>query len=142
MHAGHRTTVFDVGTTSVIRNSLNTSITANISTHTDIYIALLEDDRGCMPEEITSVCFPVSVYRFKQGHDKMRLSCAAAVSGLSAPRSTFAVQQQRKLCCRYVNMSMARQGSQTTKRTVQIGLVFRPATGVSRLRCTLVCDDF
>jgi len=67
----------------------------------------------------------------------MSLSTAAA-SGLSSACSMYVVQQQRKLCRWFIDMSVVWWGCRMMRHTVQIVRVYRQLTSASP-RCTLTC---
>jgi len=62
----------------------------------------------------------------------------AAVSGPSVACSVHMVQQQRKLCRQFIDMSAVWRGCHTTRHALQIMWVYRRLVSASP-RCTLAC---
>ena len=116
------------------------SILCAVSEHRLVYIAP-PTGRPRAHHKITISLFPGVHYEhtdievFSAGDEKC---CTAAASVLSATHSTLAIRRQRKPCRRFIDVSAARRGRQTTKHAVQIAWVRRQLMSASP-RCTPAC---
>ena len=109
--------------------------------HCNCIAPLLRDRRRITKQ--SSGCFPgvrrqTGTKLFSVGDEKYWSTAAAAA--VSAACSMLAVRRQRKHCRRFVDVSAARRGRQTTKHAVQIERVHRQLMSVSPM-CTSACVE-